>query len=36
MVVANRQRKEKALKNRTKEGPRSGVRTSGEINSPSG
>ena len=36
MAVAKRQRKEKAHKNRTKEVPRTGVRTSGEANSPPG
>ena len=36
MVVAKRQRKEKAYENRTKEGLRIGVRTSGKTNSPSG
>ena len=34
MVVAKRQRKGKAHENRTEEGPRTGVRTSGETNSP--
>ena len=33
IVVAKRQRKEKAHKNRTKEGPRTRVKTSGEANS---
>jgi len=35
-VVAKRQRKGKACENRTKEGLRTGVRTSGEANSPPG
>ena len=34
--VAKRQRKEKACENRTNQGPRTGVRTSGETNIPSG
>ena len=34
--MAKRQRKEKARKNRTKEGPRTWVRTSDEANSPPG
>ena len=33
MVVAKRQTREKAHKNRTKKGPRKGVRTSGKTNS---
>ena len=33
-MVAKRQRKEKAHENRTKQGPRTRVRTSGEANSP--
>ena len=36
MAVAKRQRKEKACENRTKEVWRTGVRTSGETNSPPG
>ena len=36
MAVAKRQRKEKAHENRTREGPRTGLRTSGEANRPSG
>ena len=36
MAVALRQRKEKAHGNRTKEGLRTGVRTSGETNRPPG
>ena len=36
MAVAKRQRKEKARENRTKEVRRTGVRTSGETNSPPG
>ena len=36
MAVAKRQRKEKARENRTKKGPRTRVRTSGETNSPPG
>ena len=36
MAVAKRQRKEKLAKNEIKEDPRTGVRTSLEINSPSG
>ena len=36
IVVAKRQRKEKAHNNRTNEGLRSGVRTSGETSSPPG
>ena len=36
MAVAKRQRKEKAHENGTKENPRTGVRTSGETNSPPG
>ena len=36
MAVAKRQRKEKAQENRTKEGPRIGMRTSGKTNSPPG
>ena len=36
IVVAKRQRKEKASENRTKEGPRTRVRTSGKTNSPPG
>ena len=36
MVVAKRQRSETAHENRTKEGPRTGVRTSGKTNSPPG
>ena len=36
IVVAKRQRKGKACENRTKEGLRTGVRTSGEANSPPG
>ena len=35
-MVAKRQRKENACENRTKEGSRTGVRTSGEANSPPG
>ena len=34
MVVSKRQRKRKACKNGTKEKPRTGVRTSGETNTP--
>lgn len=34
--MAKRQRKEKACENKTKEGQRTGVRTSGETNSPPG
>ena len=34
--MAKRQKKEKAHKNRSKEGLRTGVRTSGEANSPPG
>ena len=34
MVVAKRQRKGKAQENETKENPRTGVRTSGEANTP--
>ena len=34
MVVAKRQRKGKACKNRTKENPWTRVRTSGETNTP--
>ena len=34
MVVAKRQRKGKSPENGTKESPRTGVRTSGEINTP--
>ena len=33
MAVTKRQKKGKAHENRTKEGPRTGVRTSGEANS---
>ena len=33
MAVAKRQKKEKARENRTKEGWRTGVKTSGETNS---
>ena len=36
MVVAKRQRKEKACKDGTKENLQTGVRTSGEANSPPG
>jgi len=36
MVVAKRQSRGKAHKNRTKEGLRTGVRTSGKTNSPPG
>ena len=36
IVVAKRQRKEKASENRTKEGPRTRVRPSGKTNSPPG
>ena len=36
MAVAKRQKKGKVHKNRTKENPRTGVRTSGETNSPPG
>ena len=36
MVVAKRQGKEKPVKNRTKEGPRTGVRTSGRTYSTPG
>ena len=36
MVVTKRQRKGKACENGTKENPRTGVRTSGERNSPPG
>ena len=36
MAVAKGQRKEKARKNRTKESPRTRVRTSGKTNSPPG
>ena len=36
MAVAKRQRKEKARENRTKKVQRTGVRTSGEANSPPG
>ena len=36
MSVAKRQRKEKAHKNRTKDGLRTRMRTSGETNSPPG
>ena len=36
MAVAKRQRKENARKNGTKENLRTGVRTSGERNSPPG
>ena len=34
IAVVKKQRKEKAHKNRTKEGPRTEARTSGETNSP--
>ena len=34
MAVAKRQRKGKALENGTKENPGTGVRTSGETNTP--
>ena len=34
MVVAKKTKKEKAQENRTKEGPRTGVRPSDEANSP--
>ena len=36
MVVAKRQGREKPAKNRTKEGPRTGVRTSGKTNNAPG
>ena len=36
MVVAKRQRKEKACENGTKDNLRTGVRTSGDANSPPG
>ena len=36
MVVAKRQKKEKAQENETKENPRARVRISGETNSPPG
>ena len=36
MAVAKRQRKEETGENGTKENPRTGVRTSGETNSPPG
>ena len=36
MALAKRQRNEKVHKNGTKENPRTGVRTSGETNSPPG
>ena len=36
MAVAKRQGREKARENRTKEGPRTGVRTSGSTNSTLG
>ena len=36
MAVAKRQKKGKTPKNRTKEGPRTGVRTSGKTNSTPG
>ena len=36
MVVAKRQRREKACENKTKEGPRTRVRPSGKANSPPG
>ena len=36
MSVAKRQRRDKARENRTKEGPRTGVRTSGKTNNTPG
>ena len=36
MVVVKRKRREKPTKNRTKEGPRTGVENSGKTNSPPG
>ena len=36
MAVKNKTKKGKAHENKTKEGPRTGVRTSGETNSPPG